>query len=391
MANNDISIAGASINISNAFIWSNDDINITTASINISHAAEIQQASSDYICNVYLKDVQLELVEMYGTTVDCQADITIDGTYNWIIDGVDSDVNFSKNLTLNIPGSSKAYSISNTFDNADSDISPITNTISSTGGLTTSIEDFSINSIKIKLMDTNSNLLDFSFIEPLNTYVNTGSEGGGISIDGDLNINPGSGNSSHPFIMQTVDDGEINVDEIKNWGSNETYSGDITELKIMVKSPGQGGTSININGTEVNLATNIYYTFTGDMVVNLYNTHNNASKTYGKANGKWWINITGLNIIITPEVGESTVGEGETSTYTSTLSLDGSIGTLYLNCEIADPRQNLEPTAWNNPTLKTNDTNTIGSVTHAGIPLVMELVVIWSQARNSMEYFNSFY
>ncbi len=368
MADNDIYIFGASINISNAFIWCNDDLIITGASVNISHAAEIQQAATDYTCNVYLKDAQLELVDMYGTSINSQADITLNGSYNWIVDGVDSEVNFSKNINLGITGSSNAYSTSNSFDLTDSDISPTVNIRSESSGLNTSIENFTIDSIKVKLMDSNSNLLDFSFIEPLNNYANTGTEAGGVNIDGDLNINPGSMNSSHPFIMQTVDDGEINVDNIKDWGSNVTYSGAATEIRIKAKSPGQGGTSININGEEVNLATNTYYTFTGDMTIYLYNTHNNANKTYGKANGKWWINITGSNIIITPEIGESTVGEGETSTYTSTLSLDGSIGTLYLNCEVADPRNNLEPGTWNNPTFKTNDTNTIGVENTRWIP-----------------------
>ena len=352
IGDNNISITpGGSVNISDAYIWSNGDIDIDVfGSVNISNTNTTTEESGDYVCNVYLQNAQLELVDMYGVSKNTQAEVTIDGSYNWIFDGTDSEVNFSKNFVLNTNAGSNSYSTSSAFSLADSDMSPIT-TISSAGGLTTSIEDFQISNLKVKLMDSSSNLLDFSYIVD-SEYVLSVPEQSGFEVDGDLNINPGSVNGNHPFIMQTPG-GEINIDDLRAWSVSDTYSGTATEIKIQAKRKGQGGTSLTINGETVYLHSGTYYTFTGAMTVSLYNPHSN-----GQAEGNWWIDISGSNVSIDPGF----FSENDNS---SSFSSDGSNSTIYLNFQVGDPRQNLLQDDW---TITTESTSNIGSENPGWIP-----------------------
>jgi len=347
-----MTISGTNATVSNASVWSNGSLAVYSTNGAITGEGE----GSGYICNVYIKDIQLELVDMYNTpSMNCTAEVTASGSYNWLLDGTDSDVNFVKTFTLGIISGSDTYSYNATYDLADSDISPA-DTKSGGADLATSIEDFQITDLKVKLIDSSNNLLDYAFIEPSTTYIDVS---GGITMSGDLNINPGSMSSSHPFIMQTVGNGELNRDDIASWNVTNTYNGTATEIKIKPKSPGQGGTSITIDGSEVNLETNTYYTLSGNMTVNVYNTHSNAGKSYGQATGKWWIDISGSNIAMDPGFGGSTVG-GDGSP--PTVSSDGTTNSLFIDYEIADPRQNLNFTDWGGITrFDTVDTGTIGS------------------------------
>jgi hypothetical protein len=353
---NELKLDGDGISVTSANLWSDHKLSINNNNI----AATGAGGGGTYTCNMYLKNIEVELVNMYNTgPMDCIANVTAEGTYNWIVDSVDSEISFSKTIPISILTDSLNYFTGSSGDAADSDISPS----DARAGSSTSIEDFQFTGLRVKLTDASNNLLDYSFIEPSTTYIDVT---GGVTVSGDLNINPGSMPSSHPFIMQTVADGELTRDDIVSWNVTDTYSGNATEIKIKPKTPGQGGTSITINDSEVNLDTNTYYTFTGNMTVNLHNTHSNTGKTYGQATGNWWIDISGSDITIDPGFGGSTVGGDDGP---PTVSSDGTLDTLFIDYEIADPRQNLNLTDWGGITrFDTVDTGTIGSVNTKFIP-----------------------
>ena len=365
-ADAEIEILNSTLSLTNAYLWSEGSSAIKMCNGTISGGGGSGN-NLEYICNVYLKKAQLEVVDMYSAppqssttdplddsiSVNCLAEITIEGLYNWIIDGTDSEVNFSQTFNLGVDAGTDTYSYNLNSDLINLDISPLTTTTSN-ADISTSIEDFQITNLKVKLTDANSNLLDFSYIEPSTVYISSENEdednSSGVTVDGDLNINPGSSNSNHPFTMQTPG-GEIDIDDLRAWSVSDTYSGTATEIKIKAKRKGQGGTSLTINGETVYLHSGTYYTFTGTMTVSLYNSHSN-----GKAQGNWWIDISGSNISIDPGFTGATVSETEEDGGPPTLSSDGSLKSLYFNYQVADPRQNLNPEDWGGSNFATETT-----------------------------------
>ena len=157
------SIIGAQISCGGTMAFYGSNIDIST--------------TSNYTANVTLKDIDLELVNMYDEAELCQAALTVEGSYNWILGGADSEVNFSKNLIFtNISATDKAYTIA-TNSASDSDISP-SSVLTSSAGQTTSIEDFDLSKITVKLT-YGYNLYDFSFFDD-----NTGVTDDTITADG---------------------------------------------------------------------------------------------------------------------------------------------------------------------------------------------------------------
>ncbi len=357
-ADAEIEILNSTLYLTDAYLWSKGSSTIKMCEGTISGGGGSSGDSSEYVCNVHLKKAQLEVVDMYSTilpnfttdpldssnSVNCLAEITIEGSYNWNVDDTDSEVNFSKTFNIGINAGSKAYSYNSNSDLINLDISP-SSTIINNEDIKSSIEDFQITNLKVKLTDADSNLLDFSFIEPSTVYTATENEdedeSSGVTVNGDLNINSGSNNSSHPFIMQTSG-GQIDVDDLKAWSSSDTFEGTASEIKIKAKNNGEEGNSLTINGETVSLNSGTYYTFTGIMSVSIENrTHGN-----GKALGNWWIDISGSNISIDPGFTDTTVTETEEEGGLPTLSSDGTFSTLYFNYQVADPRQNLNPEDW---------------------------------------------
>ena len=127
-------------------------------------------------------------------------------------------------------------------------------------------------------------------------------ETGSTIIGGDLNINPA--NSDGNIFELTKSDGTMfDMDDMSDYyfasgKTNMSYVGAAKEMKIKVKSEHEGRI-ITINGAEVELDTNTRYTFSGDMTVNLRNTHDSPT-SWGQAKGHWWISIAGTGIEITP-------------------------------------------------------------------------------------------
>ena len=125
---------------------------------------------------------------------------------------------------------------------------------------------------------------------------------GSTVTGGDLNINPAN-SSGNIFELTTSNGTVIDMDDMSDyyWANDKTntsYTGGATKVKIKVKSEHDGRT-ISINGVDVELDTNTRYTFSGDMTVNLRNTHDNPN-SWGQAKGHWWISISGTYIEITP-------------------------------------------------------------------------------------------
>ena len=120
---------------------------------------------------------------------------------------------------------------------------------------------------------------------------------GTCNIAGDLNINPG--NSWFEFILDTPS-GQITRDTLHDQGAGFGYSGQATSVKIKVKAAGR---VVTINGQEVTLNTNDFYTISVaspmHMSVNLRNL-NPTALTWPHAMGHWWIYIAAVNATITP-------------------------------------------------------------------------------------------
>jgi len=115
-------------------------------------------------------------------------------------------------------------------------------------------------------------------------------------ISGKLNIEP-SKSDKHMFIME-IPNGVIDMNTIKNRGSDFTYSGKATSVKVRAKGHGN---KLIVNGTEIKLEKNIRYEFTGNLLVKLVNEKKGAKGKGGE--GHWWINIEGSDICIVPTTG----------------------------------------------------------------------------------------
>ena len=160
-----------------SFLWSGANIkfnsacNISNASISCGGDLLVIDKNTDfsnnntetlYTATVSIKDLALELVNMYDEARTCEASITIEGVYNWILDDTGSEVTFSKTFTLpNISATGDAYTIS-TYNGVDLDISPAT-TRTGDPGKDNSIENFKFTDLKVKL-NYGYNLYDFAFI-----------------------------------------------------------------------------------------------------------------------------------------------------------------------------------------------------------------------------------
>jgi hypothetical protein len=125
--------------------------------------------------------------------------------------------------------------------------------------------------------------------------------GGTHEISGTININP-SNSSGNSFEMQTPD-GLITRDTLYDEWSSYSYTGTATMIKVKPKTKN----TLTIDGESVTLSNSTRYTFTADsMTVKLYNSHNSASKTWGKAFGKWYLQIVeATNVTITPDPASS--------------------------------------------------------------------------------------
>jgi hypothetical protein len=173
-----MSISGTTIN-NCSLLWSggnmliNNACTITGGSISCGGNLTVQGNSNNisgsssqaiYTANVLLKDIDLELVNMYNTVNTCNADVTVEGTYNWILDGTDSEVNFSTTHTfsnLAVPG--EAYT-DTSYSGAGLEINPSPATRTGSAGLSTSIEDFMFSDLHVKLKN-GSSFYDFAYLD----------------------------------------------------------------------------------------------------------------------------------------------------------------------------------------------------------------------------------
>ena len=123
-----------------------------------------------------------------------------------------------------------------------------------------------------------------------------------LSMEADLNINP-SNNANHRFQMQTPS-GQIDRNTLHSNGSDYTYSGTATEIRLKPKSDGR---TITVNGDDIILSTSTVYTITSDAItVYLRNSHGP-----GNAMGHWWIDITCADVTLSPDPGLPEPGDDD--------------------------------------------------------------------------------
>ena len=139
--------------------------------IKMEFEGEVQEVENtgvyNYTCNAYLKQITVELVDMYDTgALNTTATVTISGTYRWSPnpDGNDTDVAFEKTIPIDISAASSSYG-STTYNVVDSDISPTNNTNNGIGQTARSITNLQINSLAVKLINKDdSDFYDYSKI-----------------------------------------------------------------------------------------------------------------------------------------------------------------------------------------------------------------------------------
>ncbi len=429
----DMTATNGNINFKNINIISDNDIKLNLykaydSKVHFNLDSNSSKGTYTYNCNVNLNNLQLELANLYNDMIldldssNCWADITIEGSYDFIASASNNDSSYSSNdsyisydnccsyfsyspnyrpnsrnsssktesepetITRTVSFKRKAhipiddvkelgyhykdsddknYSTTKFYDSAKLENNkPILSStiipneiIESSYDRDCSISNFKINILNVKLLYNNEELklLDYSGIR------------GGVNpslteaykISGPININPGSSSSSHPFIIQTADGGELSIDDVNDWPTDKTYTCTATEIKVNPKSPGQDGNLLRINDKEVELDTNEYYTFTGDMTVKLYNTKYSSNSAYSSATGQWWMDISGDNVQITPSPFSSKDKYSSINDIDELVPSDETNRTLYLDYEVADPRQNHNEGDWV-LTKTTDDTNTLG-------------------------------
>jgi len=340
---------GSNWNTKKAAFWSDNDLTISGVHLNVLGI----DPEDTYTCNVAINDIKLELVNMYKITeaMDCVAEVSVEGSYDWNIGNKIITANFDRTFQLDVAAEAKSENdvvgyfnnesfIQDLVDHPErsTDISPDPNTSNVAGGLSTSIDSFKITKLNIKLMNASKNLLDYSDIDSYPGKII--SDNLGFEVEGELNINPGN-----TFVMQTPA-GQYDVGDIKAWKSNIEYNGSANEVTVKPKSSDK---SITINGTVIDLSPSNPYTFTGNMTVRVWNEKNSSSKSWGQATGQWWINISGSGIAINPEpagIPELHLSPEEMEKEYTTVTDDGMDKSLLLDHEIADPRQNLNKTDW---------------------------------------------
>ena len=107
-------------------------------------------------------------------------------------------------------------------------------------------------------------------------------------ISANLNLNPGK-SENNTFRMETPS-GIVDMNTLSDKGSDYTYKGDATSIKIRVKAK---GSTLIVNGKEISLDKERNYEFSGTLSVSLKNTKKDKK---GKSNGHWWISIEGKDV-----------------------------------------------------------------------------------------------
>ncbi|HBC87053.1 MAG TPA: hypothetical protein DCZ94_08875 [Lentisphaeria bacterium] len=108
------------------------------------------------------------------------------------------------------------------------------------------------------------------------------------SIEGDLNINPATA-SCESFYIKNSTGTVIGIEDIIAGGTDYTYTGFATEVRIKVKEQGK---TVQINGIPFILKTDLTYVFTGDILSVIGNRNAND------ALNSWWISISGQDVSI---------------------------------------------------------------------------------------------
>ncbi|KQC04568.1 MAG: hypothetical protein APR54_08770 [Candidatus Cloacimonas sp. SDB] len=119
-------------------------------------------------------------------------------------------------------------------------------------------------------------------------------EGGGYSIFGSLNINPGN-SANNEFQVHTPDGGYFSRDEVHQNAPQFSYNGPASIVRVRPKAQGR---TLTINGTDYTLANTRYEIVSDNMTINVWND----KLKNGKAMGKWWISIDAVGATIDPDI-----------------------------------------------------------------------------------------
>ena len=342
-----ISMGGSIVN-NCEYVWCDKDITLQNGAtintkslacngslylVNSNNGLAAGNDSTTYTANVSIQDIDLELVNMYNSPSTCNARVMIGGTYKWILDGSETLVNYTTTGNIdNILAAAKSYTVP-VFTGTLS-ISP-ENTQTGESGLLTSIEDFKITSLKVRLTDTGSNLLDFAFIEPSTDYSDK-------IIDEVEDI--------------TTKNKNDNKDNNKNDGNagkgNDNKFGYVNPEDLFVFTAFAKHNNGNGNGGNGNNNGN----------GNGGNGNNNGNGNGGNGNNNG--NGNGGN-------GNNNGNEEQNSSEASSriLSSDGTTGILYFDYQISDPRQNLNTSDWNDVEISSNS-NDIGTIDKVNINFI---------------------
>jgi len=369
---------------------------ITNASIVALGSMAVQCAGDTNItaggyAYIIIKQLDLELVNMYDEARTCEAEVTIDYSYDWVIDDVyqypkrnkdiesedyEPDISDTKvyNLTFSTNSenlaSGNGYTIASFTSKGTTDKEAdifTTEVHPNAGGALQNIKNFEFTDIKVKLV-SGDNLYDFSKMsflspdKPENTLI------------GKLNINPANANSDHEFQLFIDGDDDITMTTMKDYylddanqikdnddnlkNTNLIYSGSASKIKIMAKVPELGGTSITLNGITGDLDTSEYYTIEGDLTVYLYNKLSQDELNingWEQGKGHWWINIAGKNVTMSPDPGFDDKPN-------HVIFVDGTQSSYYIDFEIGDPRQNLNTEDWIMGITHSDKNEKIGSI-----------------------------
>jgi len=119
-------------------------------------------------------------------------------------------------------------------------------------------------------------------------------EGGGYSIVGSLNINPGN-SANNEFQVHTPDGGYFSRDEVHQNAPGFSYNGPASIVRVRPKAQGR---TLTINGSNYTLANTRYEIVSDNMTINVWND----KLKNGKAMGKWWISIDAVRATIDPDI-----------------------------------------------------------------------------------------
>ena len=117
--------------------------------------------------------LDLELINMYTSSdINTYAEVSIAGSYNWALYNISTDLitqeaeTFDETITIPIISSSQDYDIGRYSISVDADntLKFHENYYSTEAAVSSNITDFTISSLKVKLLDSDSNLLDYAFM-----------------------------------------------------------------------------------------------------------------------------------------------------------------------------------------------------------------------------------